>query len=200
MTSIEFSNLPKLPFDIPSQVMTAASKIKLALFDVDGVLTDGTLLYSEAGEQTKAFNALDGHGLKMLQQAGINVGIISARKSLALQTRLKDLNIAHSFLGVNDKRAVFAELISSLQLTAQQCAFTGDDVIDLPVMMDCGLKFSVQNGHFIVRDFADWVAPFPGGHGAVRAICDVLLYSQKTYPLNLQSDLQIGLQTGSSSQ
>ncbi|MFT5136695.1 MAG: 3-deoxy-D-manno-octulosonate 8-phosphate phosphatase (KDO 8-P phosphatase) [Arenicella sp.] len=184
----KFSDLPKLPFDVPSEVMAAASKIKLALFDVDGVLTDGTLLYGEAGEQTKAFNALDGHGLKILQQSGIKVGIISARKSLALQTRLSDLNIAHSFLGVNDKRAVFMELISSLQLKPQQCAFTGDDVIDLPVMMECGLKFSVQNGHFIVRDFADWVAPFSGGHGAVRAICDVLLYSQKTYPINLQID------------
>jgi 3-deoxy-D-manno-octulosonate 8-phosphate phosphatase (KDO 8-P phosphatase) len=188
MTLVKFSDLPKLPYDPPSKVLAAASKIKLALFDVDGVLTDGTLLYGEAGEQTKAFNALDGHGLKMLQQAGIGVGIISARNSLALQTRLSDLDIAHSFLGVNDKRAVFAELISSLQLKPQECAFTGDDVIDLPVMMECGLKFSVQNGHFIVRDLADWVAPFSGGRGAVRAICDVLLYSHKTYPIDLQID------------
>ncbi|MFT4630371.1 MAG: 3-deoxy-D-manno-octulosonate 8-phosphate phosphatase (KDO 8-P phosphatase) [Dinoroseobacter sp.] len=184
----KFSDLPKLPFDIPNEVMAAASKIRLALFDVDGVLTDGTLLYGEVGEQTKAFNALDGHGLKILQQSGIKVGVISARKSLALQTRLSDLNITHSFLGVNDKRAVFEKLISSLRLKPQQCAFTGDDVIDLPVMMECGLKFSVENGHFIVRHFADWVAPFSGGHGAVRAICDVLLYSQKTYPINLQID------------
>lgn len=192
MSSIEFSNLPPLPFAIPSEVMLAASKTKLALFDVDGVLTDGSLVYGATGEQTKAFNALDGHGLKMLQQAGINVGIISARKSKALQTRLDDLGIAHSFLGVKDKLAVFTELISSLRLKAQQCSFTGDDVIDLPVMLECGLKFSVQNGHFIVRDFADWVAPFTGGNGAVRAICDVLLYSQQTYPLNLTSDLQTG--------
>lgn len=183
----DFSNLPALPFAVPQRVMTIASQIKLALFDVDGVLTDGTLHYGETGEQTKAFNALDGHGLKMLQSAGLAVGIISARNSLALQTRLSDLDIRHQYLGVKDKRAVFSQLICELGLEREHCAFTGDDVVDLPVMSECGLKFSVQNGHFIVRDYADWIAPFAGGQGAVRAICDVLLYSQKNYPLGLSS-------------
>ena len=179
----DFSKLPTLPYDASEKVMVAASKIKLALFDVDGVLTDGTLNYGAEGEQTKAFNALDGHGLKMLQKAGIVVGIISARNSPALQTRMSDLGIEHFYLGVDNKKAVFTELVSQLNLTKQECSFTGDDVIDMPVMSECGLKFSVMNGHFIVREFADWVAPFTGGHGAVRAICDVLLYSQKNYPL-----------------
>ena len=183
----DFSKLLALPYDVPDEVMDAAANIKLALFDVDGVLTDGTLNYGADGEQTKAFNALDGHGLKMLQNAGIVVGVISARNSPALQTRMSDLGIEHSYLGVDDKKTVFVKLVSQLNLSKQQCSFTGDDVIDMPVMSECGLRFSVMNGHFIVRDYADWVAPFSGGHGAVRAVCDVLLYSQKKYPLGKSS-------------
>lgn len=179
--------LPPLPYDVSKQVMQKAANIKLALFDVDGVLTDGKLHYSADGEQLKVFHALDGHGLKMLQSAGIEVGVISARKSLALQTRLNDLGIKHCHLGVNDKLAVFSQIKSKLGLSNEQCCFTGDDVIDMPVMEHCGLKFSVDNGHFIVRDMADWVTPLAGGQGAVRAICDVLLYSQNNYPLGIST-------------
>jgi len=144
------SQLPTLPYQISETVVNKAKKIKLALFDVDGVLTDGKLHYGPQGEQTKVFHAHDGHGLKML-----------------------------------DKRQVFVDLLAELNLTGDDCSFAGDDVIDLPVMNECGLKFSVENGHFIVKDIADWVAPLPGGNGAVRAICDVLLYSQDNYPLGI---------------
>ncbi len=177
------NQLPPLPYDVPDQAFKKAAQIKLALFDVDGVLTDGKLHYSKKGEQLKVFHALDGHGLKMLQMAGIDVGVISARKSKALQTRLSDLGIKHCHLGVNDKLSVFEQLRTTLSLKPEHCAFTGDDVIDLAVMQACGLKFSVENGHFIVKHLADWVAPLLGGNGAVRAICDVLLYSQNNYPL-----------------
>jgi 3-deoxy-D-manno-octulosonate 8-phosphate phosphatase (KDO 8-P phosphatase) len=179
--------LPPLPYSVPADVMQKAATIKLALFDVDGVLTDGKLHYSADGEHIKVFHALDGHGLKMLQSAGIDVGVISARKSLALQTRLNDLGIKHCHLGVNNKRQVFDQLLVDLKLDAKECCFVGDDVIDLPVMDVCGLKFSVENGHFIVKNIADWVAPLTGGHGAVRAICDVILYSQNSYPLGISS-------------
>ncbi|RBP49656.1 KdsC family phosphatase [Arenicella xantha] len=175
--------LPPLPYQVSDSVMHKASAVKLALFDVDGVLTDGKLHYSCDGERVKVFHALDGHGLKMLQMAGIDVGVISARSSKALQRRLQDLGIKHCYLGVNDKLAVFETLINDLKLSGDDCAFTGDDVIDLPVMERCGLKLSVKNGHFIVQDRADWIAPLTGGEGAVRAICDVLLYSQASYPL-----------------
>lgn len=181
------NTLPDLPFTVSSEVMAKAAKIKLALFDVDGVLTDGKLHYSADGEQMKVFHALDGHGLKMLQSAGIEVGVISARKSRALQTRLNDLGIRHCHLGVHDKGAVFDGLLAELGLSGEDCSFTGDDVVDLPVMHHCGLKLSVQNGHFIVQDIADWVAPLTGGNGAVRAICDVLLYSQNSYPLGIST-------------
>ena len=177
------SKLPDLPYDVPSAVAEKAKKLKLALFDVDGVLTDGKLHYSANGEQLKVFHALDGHGLKMLQMVGVDVGVISARRSEALQMRLNDLGIKHCHLGVNDKLQVFQELLEKLDLSGEQCAFTGDDVIDLAVMQACGLKFSVANGHFIVKEIADWVAPLTGGLGAVRAICDVILYSQNNYPL-----------------
>ena len=106
---------------------------------------------------------------------------------MALQTRLDDLGIKHCYLGANDKRAVFEQLIANLGLDGENCCFAGDDVIDLPVMNQCGLKFSVANGHFIVREVADWVSPLTGGQGAVRAICDVLLYSQDSYPLGTAS-------------
>lgn len=181
------NTLPALPYTVSSDVTAKAAKIKLALFDVDGVLTDGKLHYSADGEQLKVFHALDGHGLKMLQTAGIDVGVISARRSQALQTRLNDLGIKHCHLGINDKLGVFQQLQNDLGLSGEQCAFTGDDVIDLAVMQACGLKFSVENGHFIVKDIADWVAPLTGGSGAVRAICDVLLYSQNNYPLGTQT-------------
>ena len=182
---MQFSDLPALPYAVPDSVMDSAKAIKLALFDVDGVLTDGSLHYGTEGEQTKAFNALDGHGLKMLQNAGIAVGVISARNSAALRIRMADLGVTHSYLGVPDKQAVFRKLIGDLGFAKTQCCFTGDDVIDLPVMLECGLKFSVLNAHFIVRELADWVAPFAGGQGAVRAICDLLLYSQQKYPLGI---------------
>jgi len=181
------TSLPPLPYEITDTVMEKALSIKLAMFDVDGVLTDGSLRYSSDGEQIKVFNALDGHGLKMLQQAGIDVGVISARNSQALQTRLNDLGIKHCYLGINNKLSVFEKLITDLKLAPKECAFTGDDVIDLAVMNQCGLKFSVHNGHFIVKDIADWVTPMPGGAGAVRAICDVILYSQDCYPLTSPS-------------
>ena len=187
MNQSTLTSLPPLPYKISDSVMKKALSIKLAMFDVDGVLTDGSLRYSSDGEQIKVFNALDGHGLKMLQQAGIGVGVISARSSQALQTRLSDLGIQHCYLGINNKLAVFEKLIADLKIAPKECAFTGDDVIDLAVMNQCGLKFSVDNGHFIVKNVADWITPMPGGSGAVRAICDVILYSQNCYPLTSSS-------------
>lgn len=187
MTDQFISKLPDLPYDISAETRNKAANIKLALFDVDGVLTDGSLRYSSNGEQIKVFNALDGHGLKMLQQAGIAVGVISARNSDALQARLNDLGIKHCHLGINNKLSVFESLIADLQIKPEQCSFAGDDVIDMPVMNQCGLKFSVHNGHFIVKDIADWVTPMVGGSGAVRAICDVILYSQDKYPMTTTS-------------
>lgn len=180
-------NLPDLPFTVSASVAQKARSVKLALFDVDGVLTDGRLHYGKDGEELKVFHALDGHGLKMLQQAGIQVGVITARQSQALARRLQDLGIEHVFMAVRDKVECFEALCEKLNIEPQYCAFTGDDVIDLGVMQRCGLKCSVENAHFVVKHFADWVSPFAGGGGAVRSICDLILYSQDVYPIGQTS-------------
>ena len=180
---MDVQQLPSLPYDLPNEVFQKAKQVKLALFDVDGVLTDGGLRYTEAGEHIKTFHALDGHGLKMLKANGIAVAIISARSSAALKRRLDDLGIEHQYLGAQRKLDIFATLIEKLGIEPHACCFTGDDVIDLAVMQACGLAFSVNNGHFLVQHYADWVTPQAGGAGAVRAICDVLLYASGSYPL-----------------
>lgn len=184
----EFDSLPALPWSVPDSVMQKAAALKLAIFDVDGVLTDGSLHYGADGEELKRFHALDGHGLKLLRSAGVEVGIISARQSGALITRMKDLGITHTYLGISDKVQAFETLLTKLDIDAQNVVFTGDDVIDLPVMQLCGLKFSVNNGHFIVQSMADWVTPQAGGAGAVRAVCDTILYSKRIYPLHTKAN------------
>ena len=174
--------IPKLPFDVPEPIMQAASKIKLALFDVDGVLTDGRLYFGDKGESLKVFNALDGHGLKMLQQAGIAVAIITARKSAPLEARMNELGIKHVYCGVKNKLETFNQLLKKLDIEVQHCSFTGDDVIDLEVMTRCGLSIAVDNAHFMVKHYADWCTPLKGGNGAARLVCDILLLAQDKYP------------------
>ena len=168
----------KPPYNLSSSILEKAQSIELALFDVDGVLTDGSLFYNEHGEQLKRFNVLDGHGLKQLKENQVIVGIISAKRSAALTKRLNDLGIEHQLTGISDKLSAYQELINSLNITANNTCFTGDDVIDIPVMQACNLAFSVDNGHYSVKEIADWVAPMSGGYGAVRAICDVLNYAK----------------------
>jgi len=169
------------PYTGIEDIIQKAAKIRLALFDVDGVLTDGSLHYSADGELIKTFNVLDGHGLKMLQTSGITVGIISAKDSPALRRRIADLNITHAFLGQSNKLSAYQQLTTELNTPEEHTCFTGDDVIDLEVMGLCGLAFSVANGHYSVKQSADWVTPMKGGDGAVRAICDVLLYAQASH-------------------
>ena len=177
MPKAKLANKP--PYAGIEAIIERASTIRLALFDVDGVLTDGSLHYDSNGEVIKTFNVLDGHGLKMLQASGILTGIISAKDSPALRRRISDLNIKHALLGQNNKLAAYQKLVNEVQIPYEQTCFTGDDVIDLAVMNLCGLAFSVANGHYSVKQQANWVTPMKGGDGAVRAICDVLLYSQE---------------------
>jgi len=168
----------KPPYQLNPDLLAKAKKIQLALFDVDGVLTDGSLYYGADGETIKQFNVLDGHGLKMLHEQGIQVGIISAKQSAALTNRLDDLNIQHQYTGIANKHDAFQQVMEQTGISAQHACFTGDDVIDIPVMQSCGLSFSVDNGHYSVKQIADWVTPMAGGSGAARAICDILLYAQ----------------------
>ena len=169
----------KPPYNIDSIILEKAQAIQLALFDVDGVLTDGSLFYNEFGEEIKRFNVLDGHGLKQLKENQVIVGIISAKRSAALTKRLNDLGIEHQLTGISDKLSAYQKLITSLNITTENTCFTGDDVIDIPVMQTSGLSFSVENGHYSVKEIADWVTPMSGGYGAVRAICDVINYAKQ---------------------
>lgn len=155
-----------------------AARIRLALFDVDGVMTDGHLYLGPGGLEIKAFHVRDGHGLKRLMAAGIEVGVISGRPSRATRERLHDLGVAHVFLDVRDKRAVLDELLVHLSLTPAQTAFMGDDLPDLAVMRHVGLALAVADAHEAVRACAHWISALPGGQGAVREACDWLMNHQ----------------------
>ena len=155
-----------------------ARSIRLAIFDVDGVMTDGTLYIGAQGEAFKAFNILDGHGMKMLQSSGVATAIISGRSSEAVARRASELAIAHVVQGSSDKVASFEALIASLELTEEQCAFVGDDLPDLAVMRRCGLAVAVANAAEPVKSAAHYVTRASGGRGAVREFCELVLRAQ----------------------
>jgi 3-deoxy-D-manno-octulosonate 8-phosphate phosphatase (KDO 8-P phosphatase) len=158
-----------------------AKRLKLMIFDVDGVLTDGGLRYGPEGELIKTFNVLDGHGIKLLQKSGVRTAIISARQSPIVARRASDLGISILLQGVEDKRSAFEKTINELKFTPDECGFMGDDVIDLPVMMRVGFAISVPNGHAEVRSRAHYVAQAHGSKGAVREVCDFILHAQGNY-------------------
>lgn len=162
-----------------------AAAVRLMIFDVDGILTDGSLHFSADGEVMKTFNVLDGQGIRLLQDAGIGTAIISARKSPIVLKRASDLGITHVRQGVHDKASAFQGLLEELGLTAQQCGFIGDDVIDLPVLLKVGFSASVPNGHAEVRRRVDYVTSAAGGRGAVRELCDLILTAQNRYEQTL---------------
>ena len=157
------------------ELVQRARGLRLAIFDVDGVLTDGTLYIGPQGEQLKAFNILDGHGLRMLQGAGVATAIISGRSCEAVAWRARELGITHVAQGVADKVAEFGRLRAAVGVEAQACAFMGDDLPDLAVMRLCGLAVSVPNAAEPVRGAAHYVTRAHGGRGAVREFCDMVL-------------------------
>jgi 3-deoxy-D-manno-octulosonate 8-phosphate phosphatase (KDO 8-P phosphatase) len=190
---------PALSF--PPELLLPAQDIKVAFFDVDGVLTDGGLYISEfgaddaagptarpeqAGETIKRFNSLDGHGLKMLQKAGITPVVITGRDSVALRVRLQALGIEHAHFGTEDKRPAAESTLAALGLSWQQAAAMGDDWPDLPVMRRAALCCAPLNAHIEVRSMAHYVTQLPGGHGAAREWCDFLLVASGRYASLLQ--------------
>ncbi|MFZ1390322.1 MAG: 3-deoxy-manno-octulosonate-8-phosphatase KdsC [Dokdonella sp.] len=163
---------------LPDDLRKRAARIKLAIFDVDGVLTDGRLLYAEDGPEIKAFHVHDGLGLKRLRANGIEVAVITARISHVVAQRMAELGIAHLYQGQEDKLSCFRKLLHALQLDADQCAYTGDDLPDLAVMNAVGLSVAVANAHPAVRECAHWRTRLAGGSGAAREVCDLLLDAQ----------------------
>ena len=162
-------------------LLLRAQGIRVVFFDVDGVLTDGGLHFSESGETLKRFNTLDGHGLKSLQKAGITPVIITGRDSQALQVRLLALGIEHAHFGTEDKRPAAEQSLKTLGLDWSQAAAMGDDWPDLPVMGRAALACAPANAHVEVLGAAHYVTRSQGGHGAVRELCDLLLVASGRY-------------------
>ncbi|MEH6470872.1 MAG: HAD hydrolase family protein [Halopseudomonas sp.] len=172
------------------QVIQRAKDIKLLALDVDGVLTDGRLYYSADGEQLKVFNTLDGHGLKMLQSTGVTIAVITGRNSPAMAKRVRDLGIEHLYAGREDKLTALQELWAVLDLNAEQTAYMGDDLPDLPAILACRLGATVPNASNTVKRYADWCSRFEGGQGAVRELCELIMTTQGSFDRVLAPYLQ----------
>lgn len=178
---------PTLRFE--DATLAAARGIRACIFDVDGVLTDGSLFISEAGETLKAFHALDGHGLKLLAQGGIIPIVITGRDSPAVRRRLKDLGLSHAVFGAHDKFAAAQPLLASLGLDWPQVAAMGDDWPDLPLLLRAGWACAPRNAHAEVRAVAHHVTSLQGGQGAARECCDLLLMANGRYESLLHGHL-----------
>ena len=177
--------LPVLQF--PPELLLRAQDVRVAFFDVDGVLTDGGLFLSESGETLKRFNTLDGHGIKLLQKAGIVPAVITGRDSAPLRVRLRALGVEHAIFGTEDKRPAAEQILATLGLTWAQAAAMGDDWPDLPVMRRCAYACAPANAQAEVRASAHHVTLARGGDGAAREFCDLLLIASGRYAALLAS-------------
>ena len=161
-------------------ILERASRIRLAIFDVDGVLTDGSLYIRDDGQESKAFNSRDGHGMVLLRQTGVTLAIITGRSSEVVRIRMASLGISHVYQGIQDKLATYEELKRTLGLSDEAIAYVGDDVVDLPVMRRVGLAVAVADAHPLVQRHAHWRTASPGGRGAARDFCELLMEAQGT--------------------
>ena len=162
----------------PSSAFKAAQKVKLVLLDVDGVLTDGRLYYGNAGEELKAFDIQDGLGIKILQNAGIKVGIITGRSSVLVERRAKELGIDHLIQGREDKLTALNELLEKITFDFEEIAFVGDDLPDLAIIRRVGLGITPANGNHLIASQALWQTKKSGGNGAVREVAELILSAQ----------------------
>jgi 3-deoxy-D-manno-octulosonate 8-phosphate phosphatase (KDO 8-P phosphatase) len=170
-------------------ILEKAKNIKVVIFDVDGVLTDGSLFIGDDGQEYKAFNSRDGHGMKMLQKTGVEIAIITGRTSEVVKHRIKDLGIKIVYQGQHDKTLAFNDLLSTRQLSPAECAYVGDDVVDLPVMSQVGLAIAVQDAHPMVKKHAHWLTPSAGGKGAGRDVCEMIMEARGSLQTELESYL-----------
>lgn len=159
-------------------LLQKAARIKLVIFDVDGVLTDGSLFIGDDGQEYKAFNSKDGHGMRMLQDSGVDIAIITGRISNVVEHRVKELGIKYVYQGKRQKLPAYEELLQSVNLDHDQIAYVGDDVVDLPVMSKVGLAICVQDAHPYVKRHSHWITDRAGGRGAARDVCELILEAQ----------------------
>ncbi|MBE0627212.1 MAG: phenylphosphate carboxylase subunit delta [Burkholderiales bacterium] len=174
----------------PEDALARAGALKLMIFDVDGVMTDGMLYYSERGEELKAFNIQDGLGMKMLRQNGVEIALITARSSRAVELRAANLGIAHLYQGVEDKRGSYAALLAQLGLAAAQSGYMGDDLPDLPLITRCGFAATVPSAPQALKQRAHYVTRAQGGQGAVREVCELILRAQGALERAISAHLQ----------
>lgn len=177
-------------FDNTVPASERAKKIKLAILDVDGVLTDGSFMIGDDGQQYKAFYTKDGQGLRMMQDSGITVGIITGRNSNVVALRMKELGVEHVYQGQRDKVGAFEDMIAKAGVSKDEVAYVGDDVIDLPVMRRVGLSIAVRDAEPIVKQYAHWITPREGGRGAVRDVCEFIMQQQDTLNAALKKYLE----------
>lgn len=174
---------------LSDDVLQRAEKIRLLIFDVDGVLTDGRLYFDDNGIESKAFHSRDGHGIKMLHDGGVEMAIITGRQSNTVKYRMENLGISLVHQGQRDKRPAYQSLLAQLDLAAEQVAYMGDDVVDLPVMTQVGLAIATADAHAMVLERAHWVTEKNGGEGAARDACEMLLHAQGKLESMLKSYL-----------
>lgn len=167
-------------------ILEKAKKIKLVIFDVDGVLTDGRIIIGDDGQEYKSFHTRDGHGMKLLQLTGVEIAIISGRSTKTVEHRMNSLGINHVFQGKRVKLPIFEQLIAELNLQPEECAFVGDDWVDLSIMSRVGLAIAVQDADSVVKKHAHWITPSNGGHGAAREVCELIMEGQG----NLQDQIE----------
>lgn len=167
-----------------------AKPIRLAIFDVDGVLTDGKLHYGPSGIEYKEFHVHDGQGMKYLQKSGVELGIITACTTSIVAKRMQDLGIKYVYQGIHDKVAAYEDLKQKLNLTDKEIAYVGDDLPDLPLICRVGLGVTVANAPSIMQKHAAWVTKAKGGHGAVREVCEFIMHAQGTLTSLIDSHLQ----------
>jgi len=158
-----------------SPLQQRAAAIRLCVFDLDGVFTDGSLTFDAGGSEIKTFFVRDGYGIKALRAAGVQVAVISGRSSEVVSCRMQELGVTRVFQGDDDKLPIFRALVDELGLTREQVAYVGDDVLDIPVLRASGLPIAVADAHSAVLAESHWTTPSPGGRGAVRDVCDLLL-------------------------
>lgn len=172
-----------------SEILQRAQAVRMVFFDIDGVFTDGGIYYSDEGESLKRFHTLDGYGLRMLEQIGVKLVVISGRDSTALRKRLASLNISHMALGTIQKLAAATSFLDTFQLGWEHAAAIGDDWPDLPVMQRATLAVAPPHAHTEVLQTAHHTTSAAGGHGAVRELCDIILHAQGHYTRLLQAQL-----------
>lgn len=166
-----------------------AKEIRLLILDIDGILTNGVLYYGNADIEMKGFHVHDGIGLKLLRKTGVQVAIISAKKSQSIEKRIQDLRIEHAYFGHEEKLPVYEELKKKLNLTDKQIAYVGDDLPDLPILRRVGFSMTVPNAPEIIRKYVHLVTKNKGGKGAVREVCEFIMKAQDQYESVLQSYL-----------